>query len=131
MIIINGEALTHKQILGGPRRVCGAIREAIEMQITGSEHAALAALFVNGASFAVRQMEQQQGETGPVLDEEGKPVLTPVDYDKSEYCVAGEIVDHRDGTFTVYMGKPTAAERERDEKDQLMLELLTERGAII
>ena len=32
------------------------------------------------------------------------------EYDNSDYCVAGDIVDHRDGTISVKMGKPTAEE---------------------
>ena len=32
------------------------------------------------------------------------------EYDNSNYCVAGDIVDHRDGTISVKMGKPTAEE---------------------
>lgn len=31
-------------------------------------------------------------------------------YDNSEYSIAGDIVDHRDGTITVKMGKPTSEE---------------------
>ena len=31
-------------------------------------------------------------------------------YDNSEYCIAGDIIDHRNGTITVKMGKPTAEE---------------------
>jgi hypothetical protein len=30
--------------------------------------------------------------------------------DNSEYCVAGSITDHRDGTVTVKMGKPSEIE---------------------
>ncbi len=53
------------------------------------------------------------------------------DYDQSEYCFAGPITDHRDGTFSVIVGKKTPFELEREAKEQLMLELLTERGAIV
>lgn len=31
-------------------------------------------------------------------------------YDNSEYSIAGDIIDHRDGTITVKMGKPTSEE---------------------
>lgn len=31
-------------------------------------------------------------------------------YDNSEYSIAGDITDHRNGTITVKMGKPTAEE---------------------
>lgn len=38
--------------------------------------------------------------------------MTPeaVTYDNSDYCVAGDITDHRDGTVTVKMGRLTALE---------------------
>ena len=32
------------------------------------------------------------------------------EYDNSEYCVAGDITDHRDGTVSVKMGKATDRE---------------------
>ena len=32
------------------------------------------------------------------------------EYDNSDYCVAGDITDHRDGTMTVKMGKLTELE---------------------
>lgn len=32
------------------------------------------------------------------------------EYDNSEYSLAGDITDHRDGTVTVVMGKPTELE---------------------
>lgn len=33
-----------------------------------------------------------------------------VEYDNSDYCVAGDITDHRDGTITIKMGKLTELE---------------------
>ena len=35
---------------------------------------------------------------------------TTKEYDNSDYCIAGDIIDHRDGTVSVKMGKPTAEE---------------------
>ena len=32
------------------------------------------------------------------------------EYDNSDYCMAGDITDHRDGYVSVKMGKPTDAE---------------------
>ena len=49
-----------------------------------------------------------------VLDEQGKPTgeIREVvnEYDNSEYSIAGDITDHRDGTVSIKMGKPTEAE---------------------
>lgn len=50
----------------------------------------------------------------PVLDENGEPTgeieTQQNEYDNSEYCVAGDITDHRDGTVSVKMGKFTNEE---------------------
>ena len=49
-----------------------------------------------------------------VLDEQGKPTGETKEvvneYDNSEYSIAGEITDYRDGTVSIKMGKPTEAE---------------------
>ena len=49
-----------------------------------------------------------------VLDEQGNPTgeTTEVvnEYGNSEYSLAGDITDHRDGTVSIKMGKPTESE---------------------
>ena len=49
-----------------------------------------------------------------VLDEQGKPTGETKEvvneYDNSEYSLAGDITDHRDGTVSIKMGKPTESE---------------------
>ncbi len=72
------------------RTVCGKNREVLRLTVKASQEQA-AACFRDGTSYAV---------------ENGDGVL----YDKSDYCVAGDIVDHRDGRVTVYMGKKTEEE---------------------
>ena len=42
------------------------------------------------------------------------------EYDNSDYCMAGDVTDHRDGTITVKMGKPTA-----EEINQILMEAMT------
>lgn len=55
-----------------------------------------------------------QRGTVDVLDEQGhttgetKEVVN--EYDNSEYSLAGDITDHRDGTVSIKMGKPTESE---------------------
>jgi hypothetical protein len=48
------------------------------------------------------------------INEDGEEITTTKIeeevYDNSEYSIAGSITDHRDGTVTVKMGKPTAEE---------------------
>lgn len=55
-----------------------------------------------------------QRETQDVLDEQGQPTgetrEVVNEYDNSEYSLAGDITDHRDGTVSIKMGKPTEAE---------------------
>ena len=49
-----------------------------------------------------------------VLDEQGQPTGETKEvvneYDNSEYSIAGDITDHRDGTVSIKMGKPTESE---------------------
>lgn len=42
------------------------------------------------------------------IDENDETVQ--VEFDNSEYCVAGDVTDHRNGTVSVKMGKTTEAE---------------------
>lgn len=55
-----------------------------------------------------------QRETVDVLDEQGKPTGETEErvqeYDNSEYSIAGDITDHRNGTVSIKMGKPTETE---------------------
>lgn len=67
-----------------------------------------AALFVDGLAWSI----VQQNEV-PVFDEEGNQTGTEMqntEYDNSEYNLAGDITDHRNGTITVKMGKLTDLE---------------------
>lgn len=57
--------------------------------------------FVDNTEYSIRQFD---------VDSEGKELETYTDYDWSEYSVAGDIVDHRDGKITVYMSKPVVYE---------------------
>lgn len=55
-----------------------------------------------------------QREMVDVLDEQGQPTGETKEvvneYDNSEYSLAGDITDHRDGTVSIKMGKPTETE---------------------
>lgn len=51
--------------------------------------------------------------TAEAFDQNGNSIgeeTTQNEYDNSEYCVAGDITDHRDGTITAKMGKYTEIE---------------------
>lgn len=58
-------------------------------------HADAAELFVDDAAWSI--------------------VHDGTEYDNSDYSVAGDITDHRDGTLTVKMGKPTDLELAYEE----------------
>lgn len=60
------------------------------------------------------------------INEQGETVLgDPIEYDNSEYCVAGSITDHRNGTVTVKMGKPLQTEIQQQQLDMASLEIAT------
>lgn len=65
--------------------------------------------FVDGLKWSIVQQEEK-----PVFDEEGKQTGTEIketEFDNSEYNLAGDITDHRDGRVTVKMGKLTDLEK--------------------
>lgn len=67
-----------------------------------------AALFVDGLDWSIVQQEEV-----PVFDENGNQTGTEVqetEFDNSDYNLAGDITDHRDGRITVKMGKLTDLE---------------------
>lgn len=72
-------------------------------------HDAVAALLPDNTPWSIVQREMQD-----VLDEQGKPTGETKEvvneYDNSEYSIAGDITDHRDGTVSIKMGKPTESE---------------------
>lgn len=72
-------------------------------------HDAVAALLPDNTPWSIVQRDMVD-----VLDEQGKPTGETKEvvneYDNSEYSLAGDITDHRDGTVSIKMGKPTEAE---------------------
>lgn len=72
-------------------------------------HAEVAALLPDNTPWSIVQREMVD-----VLDEQGEPTGETKEivneYDNSEYSLAGDITDHRDGTVSIKMGKPTEAE---------------------
>lgn len=72
-------------------------------------HAEVAALLPDNTPWSIVQRD-----TVPKYDEQGKPTGETKEvvneYDNSEYSLAGDITDHRDGTVSIKMGKPTESE---------------------
>lgn len=83
--------------------------------------------FVDGAEYWREYESNRMVDTGEV-DEHGNPILRVetelLTENLGEYCVAGEIVDNRDGTFTVYMRKKTENELLHEALDTLLIEML-------
>lgn len=64
--------------------------------------------FVDGLKWSIIQREEI-----PVYDETGVQTGTETketEFDNGEYCLAGDLTDHRDGTVTAKMGKLTDLE---------------------
>lgn len=70
------------------------------------------AAFVDGITY------RQQWESA-IIAEDGTQTTETQVRDLSDYCVAGDVVDTRDGNVTVYMGKKTEVERLREQVDVL------------
>lgn len=72
------------------------------------DYATAIGLFVDGLNWSIVQKEEV-----PTFDENGEQTGTEIretEWDNSEYNLAGDITDHRDGTITVKMGKLTDLE---------------------
>ena len=72
-------------------------------------HAEVAALLPDNTSWSIVQRD-----TVPKYDSDGQPTGETKEvvneYDNSAYSLAGDITDHRDGTVSIKMGKPTETE---------------------
>ena len=70
------------------------------------------AAFVDGITY------RQQWERS-IIAEDGTQTTETQTRDLSDYCVAGDVVDTRDGNVTVYMGRKTEVEKLREQVDVL------------
>ena len=72
-------------------------------------HEEAAALLPDNTPWSIVQRDMVD-----VLDEQGQPTGETKEvvneYDNSEYSLAGDITDHRNGTVSIKMGKPTESE---------------------
>ena len=76
-------------------------------------------IWVEGVAWSIVQEvpvdEVDVDDNGnPIVDEFGNPMIvqkiTYDEFDNADYNMAGEIIDHRDGTTTIRMGKLTDLE---------------------
>ena len=93
------------------------LSKSIKLEMTYAE---AIALFVDGLAWSIVQREEvptyEKDENGKfVLDENGNRISNgtetqETEFDNSDYNLAGDITDHRDGTITVKMGALTPLE---------------------
>mgnify|MGYP002558451787 FL=1 len=96
------------EINGNPKDRSWGDRDTKTITLTMTHDEAAALLPDNTPwSIVLREMVD-------VLDEQGNPTGETKEvvneYDNSEYSLAGDITDHRDGTVSIKMGKPTESE---------------------
>lgn len=88
-------------------------RESKAITLTAT-YAQAAQIFVDGLVWSIVQRD-----TVPVYGEDGQPTGETTEqvqeWDNSDYCVAGQITDNRDGTITAKMGKRTELELLREQ----------------
>lgn len=96
------------EINGNPKDRSWGERDTKTITLTMT-HAEAAALLPDNTPWSIVQRDMVD-----VLDEQGQPTGETEErvqeYDNSAYSIAGDITDHRDGTVSIKMGKPTESE---------------------
>lgn len=87
----------------------GRASKAITLEMSYSD---AVGIFVDDIKWnIVQDIEEEIEEINEETDETTHRLVTKQEiYDNSEYSIAGDIVDHRNGSITVKMGKITAEE---------------------
>lgn len=109
-----GQPVSAKKTFRGQNRDC------ILIVLTNVSYEMIAEKFVDGVLFSVMAYEEIPNVSGLPSRE-----YDYIEYPKTDYIVAGDITDHRDGTFTALMGKKTALELLEEENAALLFENLT------
>ncbi len=100
-----------------PAKIAGKIsdsawdgRDTKEIHLLTVGYAEAVALFEDNTPWAIVQTFEELAGTNP---ETGEPISAPEpeEWDNSDYCCAGDVTDHRDGTATVKMGRLTEVEQ--------------------
>lgn len=106
---MSGITIDTEGIVRGRRLIRGKIRDAVSIRIRGKKHYELDGLFVDGADYEE-----------VIIDADGN-TITGADY--SDFMIAGDIIDHRDGSFTVILGMPTEEEKAVTEAEEKAIAL--------
>lgn len=112
----------------------GAKRKCIQIEIPkqdGVTYDTLVNAFSDGASIVRRLTEtrivphlvSEATETEEAVYQEVE-IEYDQDYPLTDFVVAGDIIDKRDGTFVVYMGMKTETEILEEQNAELMLTLV-------
>lgn len=135
MLIINdtqiqeeGEIYERSYMTRGVKRNCIEITIGKQDNVT---YDTLVNTFSDGASI-IRRLKEKRIEKQLVSEatetEEAVYQEVEVEYDQdyplTDFVVAGDIIDKRDGTFVVYMGKKNEAEILEEQNAELMLTLV-------
>ena len=109
----------------------GRASKAIKVEMDYSD---ALAMFVDGAVWFIEEETERTVEKlvdKVETDETGKEhivqevvyetITEVISHDNSEYSIAGDITDHRDGTVTIKMGKPTEIELAINTIDELLI----------
>ena len=118
MLIINDTQIQEEgEIYERPYITRGIKRNCIEITIGKQDNVTYDTLvntFSDGASI-IRRLKEKRIE---------KQLVSDQDYPLTDFVVAGDIIDKRDGTFVVYMGMKTETEILEEENAELMLTLV-------
>ena len=135
MLIINDTQIQEEgEIYERPYITRGAKRNCIEITIGKQDNVTYDTLvntFSDGASI-IRRLKEKRIEKQLVSEatetEEAVYQEVEVEYDQdyplTDFVVAGDIIEKRDGTFVVYMGKKNEAEILEEQNAELMLTLV-------
>ena len=89
-------------VYGERKEMLNAMRNCLRIKLE-SDYETVSTTFVDNITYSlISQIEN--------IDENGNPIIETFEYDKSNYTLACDIVDHRDGTLDVYMCEMTLEE---------------------
>lgn len=116
------------EINGNPKDRSWGGRDTKTVTLT-MPHDQVAALLPDNTPWSIVQRDMVD-----VLDEQGQPTgetrEVVNEYDNSEYSLAGDITDHRNGTVSIKMGKPTETESSKATVTALAGEPITYARAV-
>lgn len=116
------------EINGNPKDRSWGERDTKTITLTMT-HDEVVALLPDNTPWSIVQRDMVD-----VLDEQGQPTGETKEavneYDNNEYSLAGDITDHRDGTVSIKMGKPTEAESSNYTVEVLVGKSITPRRAV-